>query len=124
MQKKRGGEGVQIACKIAHVLNGRPLSNLTVIQSICGNLLWAFIPSGILNALIIKWLHMESRIERGKNTLHIKTICSSSKDLQCQKQYMYIKGTHNQSQSLQTQMIKNLFSVQICITFALGTTKV
>ena len=36
-----------------------------------------------------------------------------------------IKGTHTQSQSLQIQIIKSLFSIQICsITLTLGTVKV
>ena len=36
-----------------------------------------------------------------------------------------IPGTHNQSQSIQTQIIKSLFSIQICsINLTLGTVKV
>ena len=36
-----------------------------------------------------------------------------------------IKGTHNQSQSIQTQIIKSLFSIQICsINLTLDTVKV
>ena len=31
MQKKKGGEGVQMACKIAYVLNGRYPINFTVV---------------------------------------------------------------------------------------------
>ena len=30
--KKGGGEGVQIACKIAYVLNGRPLTTKCLLQ--------------------------------------------------------------------------------------------
>ena len=36
----------------------------------------------------------------------------------------FIKGTHNQSQSVQTQIIKSLFSIQIwSINLTLGTVK-
>ena len=39
--------------------------------------------------------------------------------------WMILKGTHNQSQSIQTQFIKSLFSIQICsINLTLGTVKV
>ena len=28
---QKGGEGVQIACKIAYVINGRPLTTISII---------------------------------------------------------------------------------------------
>ena len=66
-------------------------------------------------------------IKRKKGEIHIDRIVISKGHGTSPNptQLLSLKGTHNQSQSIQTQIIKSLFSIQICsLNLTLGTVKV